>query len=93
VRHHVVVADDADRAEPVAPGESTGPLGSAGMTGSSIAGPTAALWVTDFLNAAYYARDRGERSLDDLRLARSILTTGWHRAGYRHLIVPSAATG
>ena len=55
------------------------------MTGSSIAGPTAALWVTDFLNAAYYARDAGERSLADLRLARSVLATGWHRAGYRRL--------
>jgi hypothetical protein len=55
------------------------------MTGSSIAGPSAALWATDFLNAAYYARDAGERSLDDLRLARSILATAWHRNGYRRL--------
>jgi hypothetical protein len=84
VRHHAVVPE-ADRAEPVAPGETAGPVGSVGMSGSSIAGPTAAVWVTDFLNAAYYARDRGERSLADLRLARSILATGWHRAGYRRL--------
>ena len=84
-RHHAVVADADDRAEPVAPGETAGPVGSAGMSGSSIAGPTAALWVTDFLNAAYYARDPAERSLADLRLARSILATGWHRAGYRRL--------
>jgi hypothetical protein len=76
---------DDDPAEPVAPGQAAGPVGSAGMSGSSIAGPTAALWVTDFLNAAYYARDPGERSLADLRLARSILATGWHRAGYRRL--------
>lgn len=55
------------------------------MLGSSVAGPTAAPWVTDFLNAAYYARDRDERSLHDLRLARSILATAWHRAGYRRL--------
>ena len=75
VGHHVVVADADDRAEPVAPGEASGPVGSAGMSGSSIAGPTAALWVTDFLNAAYYARDPAERSLADLRLARSILAT------------------
>ena len=79
------MADDDDRAEPVAPGEASGPVGSAGMSGSSIAGPTAALWVTDFLNAAYYARDPAERSLADLRLARSILATSWHRAGYRRL--------
>ncbi len=85
MRHHAVVADADDRAGPVAPGQATGPVGSAGMSGSSIAGPTASLWVTDFLNAAYYARDRNERSLDDLRLARAILGTAWHRAGYRRL--------
>ncbi|MDX6376024.1 MAG: hypothetical protein QOE98_327, partial [Gaiellaceae bacterium] len=75
------VADADDRAEPDAPGEAAGPFGSAAMSGSSIAGPSAALWATDFLNAAYYARDPGERTLDDLRLARSILATAWHRAG------------
>ncbi|MEI7760602.1 MAG: hypothetical protein WCJ67_07485 [Thermoleophilia bacterium] len=53
------------------------------MLGSSVAGPTAALWVTDVLHAAYCARDRDERSLDDLRLARSILATAWHRADDR----------
>lgn len=71
--------------DPVAPGESAGPAASAAMTGSAVAGPTAALWVTDFLNAAYYARDPGERSLADLRLARAILATAWHRDGYRRL--------
>lgn len=55
------------------------------MLGSSVAGPTAAPWVTDFLNAAYYARDRYARSLHDLRLARAILATAWHRADYRRL--------
>jgi hypothetical protein len=79
------VADADHRAEPDAPGEAAGPFGSAAMSGSSIAGPTAALWATDFLNAAYYARDPRERTLDDLRLARSILATAWHRAGYRRL--------
>lgn len=79
------MVDADDQAEPVAPGEASGPFGSAVMSGSSIAGPTAALWATDFLNAAYYAREPGERSLVDLRLARSILATGWHRAGYRRL--------
>ena len=41
------------------------------MSGSSIAGPTAAVWVTDFLNAAYYV-PRPPRAVDvaDLRLAR-----------------------
>ena len=33
-----------------------GPLGFAQMAGSSIAGRSAAAWVTDFLNAAYYRR-------------------------------------
>lgn len=53
------------------------------MGGSSIASPSAAGWVTDFLNAAYYARPRAQRDLDDLRLALCILTTSWHRRGRR----------
>jgi hypothetical protein len=69
----------------VLPGKIAGSFGVASMLGSSVAGPTAALWVTDFLNAAYYARDRDERSLQDLRLARSILATAWHQADYRRL--------
>lgn len=56
---------------------------SARMTGSSIAAPGASLWVTDFLNAAYFARTVEERSLDDLRLARAILATRWYRTGRR----------
>ena len=47
------------------------------MAGSSIAAPSAAAWVTDFSNAAYYARDAQEREVDDLRLAWCILTTRW----------------
>ena len=53
------------------------------MAGSSIAAPDAAGWVTDFLNAAYYARSPEERDVDDLRLALGILTTRWHRLGRR----------
>ncbi len=60
---------------------SSGPLGFARMTGSSIAAKDAAAWVTDFLNAAYYRRAAGEREVDDLRLAFCILTTFWHRNG------------
>lgn len=55
------------------------------MSGSSIASPTAAGWVTDLLNASYYARPRGLRSVDDLRLAFGILTTRWHQLGGRRL--------
>lgn len=53
------------------------------MGGSSIAAPAAAGWVTDFLNAAYYARPLEDRSLDDLRLAWAVLTTRWHQLGRR----------
>jgi hypothetical protein len=51
------------------------------MAGSSIAAPGAAAWVTDFLNAAYYARPDGDRDVADLRLAHGILTTRWARKG------------
>src|SRR5690242_8333353 len=54
-----------------------GPLGFARMAGSSICGASAAPWVTDFLNAAYYRRS--DRDVDDLRFAFSILTTYWYR--------------
>jgi hypothetical protein len=56
----------------------SGPLRFARMTGSSIAGRDAAPWVTDFLNAAYYRRAVGERAVDDLRFAFSVLTTYWY---------------
>ena len=61
---------------PVTPG---GPLRFAGMTGSSIASRDAAVWVTDFLNAAYYRQPVADRDVDDLRLAFAILTTFWYR--------------
>ncbi len=51
------------------------------MPGSSIAGPTAVGWVTDFLNAAYFARPGDRRELDDLRLAFCVLTTRWQQRG------------
>ena len=47
------------------------------MSGSSIAAPSAAGWVTDFLNAAYFARPAQVRSPGDLRLAFAVLTTRW----------------
>ncbi|MDW5598662.1 hypothetical protein VSS74_30150 [Conexibacter stalactiti] len=53
------------------------------MGGNSIAAPDAAGWVTDFLNAAYYAREPGQRDVDDLRLAFAIVTTRWQRGGRR----------
>jgi hypothetical protein len=45
------------------------------LPGSSIATPLASGWVTDFLNAAYYARRPDERTVADLRLAHGILST------------------
>jgi hypothetical protein len=58
------------------------------MSGSTIAAPDAAGWVTDFLNAAYYARAADVRDVDDLRLAFAIITTRWHRNGHRRLRGP-----
>jgi len=55
------------------------------MSGSSIAAPDAAGWVTDFLNAAYFRRRPELRELDDLRLAFAVLTTRWHRREHRRL--------
>ncbi len=55
------------------------------MAGTLTAAPDAAPWVTDFLNAAYFARPAHERSIDDLRLAFAILTTRWWRGGGRRL--------
>ena len=60
------------------PTPKTGLMRFARMAGSSIAGPDAAPWVTDFLNAAYYRRPTGARDVDDLRLAFCILTTYWY---------------
>jgi hypothetical protein len=74
----LAAGDDASRRLP-----TTGPLALARMGGSSIASPGAAGWVTDFLNAAYYARPRARRDVEDMRLAACVLTTCWHRWGRR----------
>ncbi len=58
------------------------------LAGSSIAGPDAAGWVTDFLNAAYFRREPDERELADLRMAFSIITTHWAGKGGRKLRAP-----
>lgn len=55
------------------------------MGGSTVASAGAAAWITDFLNAAYYAKPRDRRDLTDLRLAFTILTTYWHHRGHRAL--------
>ena len=68
-----------DDSEDMTTTSQPGPLGFAKMAGSSIAGRTAAAWVTDFLNAAYYRRPAEDRDVDDLRLAFCILTTYWYR--------------
>lgn len=53
------------------------------MGGTTIAAPSAAGWVTDFLNAAYFRRPRESRHVDALRLAFEILTTRWYQLGRR----------
>ena len=55
------------------------------MGGSSIAAPGAAAWITQFLDAAYYARPADVRDVDDLRLANCVLQTYWARRGARRL--------
>ncbi len=55
------------------------------MAGSSVATPGAAGWVTDFLNAAYYAHPPASRELASLRLAHGILATRWSQLGGRRL--------
>ena len=62
---------------------TTGPIGLTRMGGSSIAAPSAAGWVTDFLNAAYYARPKDRRDVEDLRLALCVLNTSWYRRDRR----------
>ena len=67
-------------------GAITSPAGRfARMSGSSIAEPSAAGWITDFVNAAYYRREPGERAVADLRLAQTIVTTAWARHPERRL--------
>ncbi|MFP4148768.1 MAG: hypothetical protein ACLFUG_04180 [Nitriliruptoraceae bacterium] len=63
----------------------TQPLATARLVGTTIAAPSAALWITDLLNAAYFARPPDQRRLEDLRLAFAIVTTYWHEQGYRRL--------
>ena len=58
------------------------------MTGSSIADPSAAGWITDFINAAYYRRPPEDRAIEDLRLANTIVTTHWARHQGRRLRGP-----
>lgn len=53
------------------------------MGGTTIAAPTAAGWVTDFLNAAYFRRPRHLRHIDALRLAFDILSTRWYQLDRR----------
>ncbi len=53
------------------------------MAGTSVAAPTSAGWVTDFYNAAFYARPHDERDVADLRLATGIIATRWHMLGRR----------
>ncbi len=64
------------------------PIHLARMSGTSISGPDAVGWVTDFLNAAYYARRAELRDVEDLRIAFAILTTRWHQLGHRRLRAP-----
>ena len=63
----------------------SGVASTARLAGSTLAGPGAAAWITDFLNAAYYAKPAEQRDLDDLRLAFAIMTTYWHEQGTRRL--------
>ena len=67
------------------------PLYVARMSGTTISGPDAVGWMTDFLNAAYYARLPELRDVEDLRIAFAILTTRWHRLGHRRLHAPDVA--
>jgi hypothetical protein len=53
------------------------------MAGTSIAAPGGRAWMKDFLNAAFYARSRRNRSVEDLRLAHGIVNTRWAQVGRR----------
>jgi hypothetical protein len=70
-------ADSAPTATPRPRGRASDAARFARMAGSSIAAPSAAGWVTDFLNAAYFARPEADRDVRDLRLAYGIVTTRW----------------
>jgi hypothetical protein len=64
------------------------PVWVARMSGTSISAPDAVGWVTDFLNAAYYARIPELRDIEDLRVGFAILTTRWNQLGHRRLHAP-----
>ena len=53
------------------------------MAGTSVAAPSSVGWLTDFYNAAYYARPEDERDVADLRLASGVIATRWHTLGRR----------
>jgi hypothetical protein len=55
------------------------------LAGSTVASPAAATWITDLLNAAYFARDPADRDVADLRLAFTIVTTHWAEHGMQRL--------
>jgi hypothetical protein len=57
--------------------------GVARMVGSSIVSPGATSWASAFLMASFYRRPRGERAVEDLRLAHGVLATFWAREGRR----------
>lgn len=68
------------------------------MAGSSIAAPGAIAWVTDFVNAAYFAKPDGDRDVRDLRLAYGVMTTRWashagRRFGAADVLAMNAAYG
>lgn len=75
----VVAAGRLRRAEPLLPAETSA------LAGTTLASRTAAPWVTDLLNAAYYAKPEEDRDLADLRLAFTILTTAWYEREYEPL--------
>ena len=83
--HIVAAAAGAGAATAAARLRRAEPVRLARRAGSTVAAPGAAVWVTDFLNAAYYAKPADARHLDDLRLAFAIQTTYWHRQGGRRL--------
>jgi hypothetical protein len=61
------------------------------MTGTSVGTPDADGWVTDFLDAAYFARQPQLRDVEDLRVALAILTTRWLLLEHRRLHAPDVA--
>ena len=78
-------AESVPSATPRSRGRASDAARFARMAGSSIAAPSAAGWVTDFLNAAYFARPEADRDVRDLRLAYGIVTTRWVGLGARRL--------